>query len=243
MNIGEIMQSVPQGDARNKIRRSTRTYDKDKALAYFKNEGCKVCGNFDIDEDNREAISAMIAWLMNQPFTAIDPITKEKVPGRLDKGLYVYGGTGRGKTLAMQLLKTACRHEKMPLLFQHKYGTSELAWTTVRADDISEEFLDTGNVNRWIEERSLFIDDLGTEPIDMMYMGNRVNVLKKVIEGRGARSDQFTFFSSNLPLGQVNGVNPIRDRYGDRVESRIMEMCNYIYLGGDDRRIANAINK
>jgi DNA replication protein DnaC len=63
-------------------------------------------------------------------------------------------------------------------------------------------------------------------------MGNRLQPAQQVIEYRGDAGGVITLFSSNLPMSHTMLV----DRYGDRVASRLREMCNYIELNGRDRR-------
>ncbi len=65
-----------------------------------------------------------------------------------------------------------------------------------------------------------------------MYMGNRLNVLRAILEYRGDRTDKITMISSNLPVQH----KAFTDKYGDRVASRMCEMCNYYQLTGIDRR-------
>jgi len=78
----------------------------------------------------------------------------------------------------------------------------------------------------------LGIQDLGQEPQESLYMGNRVDVVRQLIEYRGDRTDEITFITSNM---KING-DVLMNRYGDRVASRLMEMCNYYEIKGKDRR-------
>ena len=59
-----------------------------------------------------------------------------------------------------------------------------------------------------------------------------MNVLRAILEYRGDRSDQITLISSNIPMEH----KMFTDKYGDRVASRMREMCNYFELTGQDRR-------
>ena len=74
--------------------------------------------------------------------------------------------------------------------------------------------------------------DLGSEPIESLYMGNRINVMRRILEYRGDQSDQITLITSNLPYNSKKFV----ELYGDRVASRLNEMCNYFEITGKDRR-------
>ena len=82
------------------------------------------------------------------------------------------------------------------------------------------------------KQAMLGIQDLGNEPQESLYMGNRLDVVRNLIEYRGDKQDEMTFITSNL---RING-DILIDRYGDRVASRLVEMCNYFEIKGKDRR-------
>ena len=63
-------------------------------------------------------------------------------------------------------------------------------------------------------------------------MGNRLDVVRYVIEYRGDMHAEMTFITSNLRMGG----EILKERYGDRVSSRLQEMCNYLVIKGKDRR-------
>ena len=75
------------------------------------------------------------------------------------------------------------------------------------------------------------IQDLGQEPKETLYMGNRLNVLQQLLEYRGDRGDQLTLITSNLRISSET----LKRDYGDRVQSRLVEM-NYFEIKGKDRR-------
>lgn len=97
----------------------------------------------------------------------------------------------------------------------------------------------TGDIAQYKRMPILCLQDFGAEQVETLHMGNRLNVMQQLIEARGDRGDQITLISSNLPLkSQV-----LSTRYGDRVASRLTEMCNYIELKGVDRRKLNINNQ
>ena len=68
--------------------------------------------------------------------------------------------------------------------------------------------------------------------IRLQDMGNRINVLRQILEYRGDQTDKITLITSNLPMNHKRFI----DRYEDRVSSRLNEMCNYFEIKGKDRR-------
>lgn len=72
-----------------------------------------------------------------------------------------------------------------------------------------------------------YFDDLGAEDI-VSHFGNKKEVMEGLIYDRYDRWLKFglrTYFTTNLSMEQI------RERYGERVFSRIHHMCNIIYLG------------
>lgn len=184
---------------------------------------------FKLDSENIKAYCTLIFWLMNDSRgTCINPLTNKEIPLRLNKGIYLAGNTGTGKTLAMQILSKV--YNQTPF----KKKETRLLWNEERADRICERYLENGDLSLWKRTPFLCIQDLGSEPLEMVYMGNRVQPLRSVIESRGDNSDCITMVTSNIPLNHPDMVA----RYGERAVSRLVEMCNYVVLTGRDRRMA-----
>ena len=103
-----------------------------------------------------------------------------------------------------------------------------------RSDTICEEFTEKGSIDKYKKRAILGIQDLGSssEPIESLYMGNRMGVIQQLLEYRGDFTDKITLITSNLPMSH----KVLIDRYGDRVASRLNEMCNYFEIKGKDRR-------
>ena len=107
-----------------------------------------------------------------------------------------------------------------------------LRWSCVRTDAICDEYTKEGEMRGYKDMAVVCFQDLGTEPLESLFMGNRQNVMKQILEHRGDLYNVITLISSNLPINH----DALNDRYGDRVSSRLCEMCNYFELKGQDRR-------
>lgn len=105
-------------------------------------------------------------------------------------------------------------------------------WGNVRTDVMCDEYTEQGTFDKYKKMSIVGIQDLGAEPMESMYMGNRINVLRQILEYRGDQTDQLTLITSNLPMNHKRFI----DRYEDRVSSRLNEMCNYFEIKGKDRR-------
>jgi DNA replication protein DnaC len=206
-------------------------YDMNIALQIVDAIGKNRNPRFVIDNENRFTYENMIRWIHADPaMKCLDPETKEIVPGRLDAGIYIAGNTGSGKSWALEIMAAYCLIDNV----QVKVGETQrcLYWGNVRTDSICDEYVIEGTFDRFKKMSIIGIQDLGAEPIESMYMGNRVNVVRQILEHRGDRTDQITLITSNLPMNHKRLV----DRYEDRVSSRLNEMCNYFEIKGKDRR-------
>ena len=187
---------------------------------------------FVIDDENRFTYENIIRWChCDTKMQALDPDTKKPIAGNLKKGIYIAGNTGTGKSWCLEVMAAYA----MVWDFRITLGEQEkrcLYWDNLRADAICEEFVKTGDIQA-IKKRTIYgIQDLGQEPVESAHMGNRVNVLRGLLEYRGDRTDQITLITSNLPMAHKK----IAERYDDRVASRLNAMCNYFEIRGKDRR-------
>lgn len=188
---------------------------------------------FVIDDENRFTYENLVRWVHGDPeMKCLDPTTRKIVPGRLTAGIYIAGNTGSGKSWALEIMTAYCLVDNV----QVTVGETNrcLYWGNVRTDAICDEFTETGSFDKYKKMSIIGIQDLGTdsEPLESIYMGNRISVLKQILESRGDRTDQLTLITSNLPMNHQCLI----DRYGDRVSSRLNEMCNYFEIKGKDRR-------
>jgi hypothetical protein len=207
-------------------------YDMQESLAIVEAIGKSRNPAFVIDDENRFTYENMIRWChCDTKMQAIDPVTKKVIPGGLKKGIYIAGNTGTGKSWCLEVMAAYA----MAFGFVITLGETEkrmLYWDNVRADDICEEYAANGTFQKFKTRNIYGIQDLGSEPAESVYMGNRIEVLRQLLEYRGDRTDQVTLFTSNLPMNHKILV----DRYGDRVSSRLSAMCNYFEIRGKDRR-------
>ncbi len=207
-------------------------YDMQESLEIVEAIGKSRNPAFVIDDENRFTYENMIRWChCDTKMQAIDPVTKKVIPGGLKKGIYIAGNTGTGKSWCLEVMSAYA----MAFGFVITLGETEkrmLYWDNVRADDICEEYAANGTFQKFKTRNIYGIQDLGSEPAESVYMGNRIEVLRQLLEYRGDRTDQVTLFTSNLPMNHKILV----DRYGDRVSSRLSAMCNYFEIRGKDRR-------
>lgn len=231
--IDDILRSVERQGAFMHLERFRYTpYSDVEALEIAEAIGKSRDKKFTIDDDNRFAYQNFLRWLHCDPsFECIDPATNQIRRGDFHKGIYIAGNTGSGKSWCLDIMRAYCRAYGMKVQWGSN-DSSSLAWTTVRADTMCDYWASNGSLSDYKSQRVLGIQDFGNEPREAVYMGNKIDVLRSVLEYRGDKPDAITLLTSNLKLdGKV-----IVEKYGDRVASRLYAMCNYLVIKGRDRR-------
>lgn len=231
-NLDSILQRIQERGLFQGIQRfQYLKYDMEMAFELVEAIGKKKNTKFCIDDENRFTYENLIRWChCDTNMKCIDPETKAIVPGNLKSGIYIAGNTGSGKSWALEVMAAYA----MAWNFQIELGESQrcLYWGNVRTDVMCDEYTEKGTFDRFKKMSILGIQDLGAEPMESMYMGNRVSVLRQILEYRGDRTDQMTLITSNLPMSHKTFL----ERYDGRVASRLREMCNYFEIKGKDRR-------
>lgn len=235
-NLDNILSAIRSNSTT--IRRevfSPEQVNIDELVRAFASIGEAMNGRYVIDANNEACIRNLIKWLFADP--SLETIATEngravRTQGNIRKGIYLYGPTGTGKSLCMAILA------RMAYYFNVRVarGGSEpesLSWMNFRTDDIVESYTHGSTLTEFKKQPFICFNDLGAEPTDAIYMGQRMNVMRSIIEARGDMwASTLTFFTSNIPLDSPD----LMSLYGDRAVSRLRQMCNFLVLGGKDRR-------
>lgn len=142
-----------------------------------------------------------------------------KQAGSENKSIFVYGNTGVGKTHFCHAVANG-KKQKVENFVSMLYEFRDY----IQRGCFSE------GVNRLCDNEYLIIDDIGSEKtsdfvIEFIYtiINRRYENLKK------------TILTTNLTLKDFG------DRYGDRILSRLSEMCVLVELSGSDKRFEEKI--
>lgn len=186
---------------------------------------------FAIDADNEFAYENLIKWIHgDNSMKAIDPQTRKIINGDLTKGIYLAGNTGTGKSVALEIMAAYTNFDDVSLKVDG--SIRKLQWPCYHVSDIIRDYQTNGDLSLYKKRFILCIQDLGQEPSEVLYMGTRINVLQEILSYRGDLNNVFTLITSNFPMA----CKPLQQIYGDRVVSRLWQMCNYLEMRGGDRR-------
>lgn len=148
----------------------------------------------------------------------------------LDKGLFLYGVFGVGKTLFFKVFRA--------YLNAHGNGLS-----AITADELAAEYTLNGfaAIMKYSAVREipgykpteLLIDDLGQGANNVKHFGSHTDVIVEILQRRyRVFTDAYkrTFISTNLTPKEI------KDLYGEYISSRMQEMFNIILFPGTDKR-------
>lgn len=163
---------------------------------------------FKVDSDNYDSLWQVALWL------SFD----QRFKGDLFKGLIIQGNPGTGKTLLMQAVSE--------ILMRNCAKSLRI----INSNTIVRDYL-SGNqeaINS-LQKGLVCIDDLGSEPANVMIFGTTVSPVSEVIAGRYA-AGRITFATTNLKASEIAST------YSIRIDERVKEMMKGIVLTGETRR-------
>lgn len=185
-----------------------------KIIDWLEKKGIELYGKkFKILETDHEIIYKLIAYFLK------DEQTCYQFNIDLEKGILLSGPVGCGKTSLMNLMK-----HLTPI--EHKFSVKPCR-------DISFEFIQDGyqiihkySIGKLYESqpKTICFDDLGVEN-NLKYFGNECNVMAEIILSR------YDLFVSKKILSHITtnlSASEIENAYGNRVRSRLRELCNLI---------------
>lgn len=189
-------------------------YNYQELILWLEKKGIELFGNnFKILESDYLIVYKLIAYFLK------DEATCFQYEINLNKGILLSGPIGCGKTSLINLMKYLTPTE-------HKFFVKPCR-------DISFEFIQDGYqiIHKYskgklyeFEPKTICFDDLGTEN-NLKYYGNECNVMAEIILSRYdifiAKRIQ-THITTNLSASEIETY------YGNRVRSRLRELCNLI---------------
>lgn len=163
--------------------------------------------------------------------------------GRYDqeKGLWIWGTVGSGKTKLLEVIRNFCYEVQRPRCYRSFYRLTEIDgryprryWFAITSmSKVVSEYVRYGydTLEKYVREPRHCFDDVGREPMSASYYNNTINVFRYIIEQRYMyRVGDFTHVTSNLSPDAIEKV------YGDFIADRCYEMFNFVDLSGSSWR-------
>ena len=162
-----------------------------------------------------------------------DSTTEERVrkaakwlSGKHKTGLLIYGAAcGTGKTTLANAMCNLVNY-----LFDSVYSQDRKTVYRTSAINLVKMYSDNPEqYKRMVSQELLFVDDLGTEPVNIKIYGNEFSPVTELLYNR-YDWQRWTIVTSNLSDEQL------KERYGTRIDDRLREMFDRILFQGKSYR-------
>ena len=163
----------------------------------------------------------------------LDSTTEERVrkaakwlSGKHKTGLLIYGAAcGTGKSTLANAMCNLVNY-----LFDSVYSEERKVVYRTSAINLVKMYSDNPEqYKRMVSQELLFVDDLGTEPVNIKIYGNEFSPVTELLYNRYDRQ-RWTIVTSNLSDEQL------KERYGTRIDDRLREMFDRILFQGKSYR-------
>ena len=202
------------------------TVDYNEEWKRFQHTFLGIEPNFDFKKADNNILSSIFAWVWK-----LDKYNVLRLS--YDKGLFLYGSLGRGKSLTLRALQGYMNSVSN----RHEWKKNEdyrigMRWRS--ASELANAYAGEGQPALTVYydwETNLCIDELGREPNPANNFGTKLDVIQFLLQMRyDHRRTSVTHITTNLTLSQMNRT------YGDYVADRCLEMFNFIEFKGKSFR-------
>lgn len=167
-----------------------------------------------VDEYNRDILNNMYMWLNRDPLCQWN----------LDKGIYLCGAIGCGKTIMMKAF------------LEVVMAASGYYIPFIQAPSLYEKIQTDGMKS--MRMCPLFLDELGREQLEIYVNGVRIRPIEDLMAMR-YEYGACTFFTSNFKIETLSQGYDEKGKkigYGEYIGERFKEMCNIVVYPGKSRR-------
>lgn len=159
-------------------------------------------------------------------------------PYLLQKGLFVYGSYGVGKTILFRIMQLLCQIIPIPDMEFAETPTKSLYEAYVDFKESKEKKV---NPLSKFSRGNLLLNDLGEESQVVISYKNEQRPMDLLLDERNIAWDRFgakTHVTSNLGMGDTEDAleKQLNAIYGTRILDRFMDMFNFIFMPGESKR-------
>lgn len=204
-----------------------RGMDIDTLKRAFMAEAYEVCPGFTIEPSMKELMNDIFRWCIMDDTGRYNP----------DKGLWLYGDIGTGKTTMLEIVKRFCRYYRP---WQDSDGSGRYfvpySFRISNAVKVCDDFSRHGyaGIDTYIDSTRQAFDELGSESVAVGHFGTVQNVFQYILQRRyEMRHTGFTHATTNMELSEIS------QRYGARIWDRCKEMFNFVEFSGASWRKRN----
>lgn len=178
-----------------------------------------ICERYLHEVRRRQTATATYASLTDTTRADISTVA-HALAERPDTSLVISGVVGSGKTTLLRALVAADRETADSRTQPITLVTARQAAAAATDDSLRRQLERTPR---------LAIDDLGTEPAEVLVYGNAVRPVAELIETR---------YDNALPVYLTTNLNEtqLRDRYGLRVYDRLVETAAFVIFHSPSHR-------
>lgn len=181
---------------------------------YFAHVANELCPGFQFVPQNMQVINDIFRYCLC-------------MSGKLNtnKGLWIYGDIGTGKTTMLQIVKKFCSDVR-------GIGSDGFPLGTFKINNTKEvcgryEAKGIAGIQEYIDSNKLAFDEIGSESDLTGYYGNQLNVMQYILQRRyDKRAWSVTHCTTNMDIQEI------AEKYGDRIYDRAKEMFNFVEMPG-----------
>jgi len=211
-----------QWDSFNNLNTNTMTkYNYPEIVKWLELKGKECYGvNFKIFKEDIALITTLLVYFLK------DETTAKTMAIDLNKGLMLSGPIGCGKTAIMNLMRNVPEQKNKYIL----KPTREISFEFIKEGyEVIQRYTSGNNMQNNV--KNYCFDDLGTEK-NLKYFGNECNVMGEILLNRYdlfVNKKIVTHLTTNLSASEIEAA------YGNRVRSRLRQLCNLVAFNKDSQ--------
>jgi len=204
----------------------TSPFDYHFMLQHVSRVGKEMYGpDFVIADADKPVITRLLAYFMRDKGVA----DAEGID--LDKGIFLMGPVGCGKTALMRIMSNLCPSKDKPVF---RSCNEVIVDFNIRGFEAIIPYTRDAICPYTLTPKVHCFDDLGLEPMGY-YFGNSTNVMAEIMLSR------YNYFITRKMLTHVTtnlDIDELEEIYGNRIRSRMREMFNRMTFssGSGDKR-------